>query len=62
MYLPHEQGMFRDRIVIAADQCVPVPDGIDPELRPALSLWQSAFTQPIAVKRLQAALLARSSW
>ncbi len=41
MYLPHEQGMFRDRIVIAADQCLPVPDGTDP--------GAAACSEPLAV-------------
>jgi len=41
MYLPHEQGMFRDRIVIAAEQCLPVPDGIDP--------GAAACSEPLAV-------------
>lgn len=41
MYLPHEQGMFRDSIVIAADQCLPVPDGIDP--------GAAACSEPLAV-------------
>jgi len=41
MYLPHEQGMFRDWIVIAADQCFAVPDGIDP--------GAAACSEPLAV-------------
>ncbi len=41
MYLPHQQGMFRDRIVIAADQCFPVPNGIDP--------GAAACSEPLAV-------------
>lgn len=41
MYLPHEQGMFRDKMVIAADQCFAVPDDIDP--------GAAACSEPLAV-------------
>ncbi|MCJ8140922.1 L-idonate 5-dehydrogenase [Falsirhodobacter halotolerans] len=41
MYLPHQQGMFRDRMVIGADQCLPVPDGIAP--------GAAACAEPLAV-------------
>ena len=30
MRLPHQQGLFRDRIVLGAAQCVPLPEGADP--------------------------------
>ena len=29
MYLPHQQGMFRDLMVIGAAQCHPLPQGIE---------------------------------
>lgn len=41
MYFPHQQGMFRDRIVIEADQCFGVPDEIDP--------GAAACAEPLAV-------------
>ncbi|MFS2327743.1 L-idonate 5-dehydrogenase [Brucella sp. H1_1004] len=41
MYVPHQQGMFRDRIVIEADQCFAVPDDIDP--------GAAACSEPLAV-------------
>lgn len=41
MYLPHQQGMFRDRMVIAADQCLPMPAGIAPAA--------AACAEPLAV-------------
>ncbi|WP_435655193.1 L-idonate 5-dehydrogenase [Brucella pituitosa] len=41
MYLPHQQGMFRDKMVIAADQCFAVPDDIDP--------GATACSEPLAV-------------
>lgn len=30
MYLPHQQGMFRDTVVIGPSQCAVLPDGTDP--------------------------------
>ncbi|OYR12076.1 L-idonate 5-dehydrogenase [Brucella thiophenivorans] len=41
MYLPHQQGMFRDKMVIAADQCFTVPSDIDP--------GAAACAEPLAV-------------
>jgi len=41
MRFPHEQGLFRDRIVVEAAQCVPVAGGI--------SLSQAACSEPLAV-------------
>jgi L-idonate 5-dehydrogenase len=41
MRLPHEQGMFRDRLVVPAIQCFPVPDGI--------SAAEAACAEPLAV-------------
>lgn len=41
MRLPHEQGFFRDRIVLDAGQCVPVPAGAD--------LNAVACAEPLAV-------------
>lgn len=41
MYLPHQQGMFRDKMVIAADQCFAVPDDIEP--------GAAACSEPLAV-------------
>lgn len=41
MYLPHEQGMFRDRLVIGAAQCFPMPEGISP--------GAAACSEPLAV-------------
>ena len=41
MRFPHEQGLFRDRIVVEAGQCVPVADGI--------SLSEAACSEPLAV-------------
>ena len=41
MRFPHEQGLFRDRIVIDAGQCVPVSD--------AVSLSEAACSEPLAV-------------
>ncbi|RAP43147.1 L-idonate 5-dehydrogenase [Rhodovulum viride] len=41
MRFPHEQGLFRDRIVIGAQQCLPVAEGI--------SLTQAACSEPLAV-------------
>ena len=41
MYLPHEQGMFRDRMVIGAAQCHPLPEGITP--------GAAACAEPLAV-------------
>ncbi|BAQ68645.1 L-idonate 5-dehydrogenase [Rhodovulum sulfidophilum] len=41
MRVPHEQGLFRDRIAIGAAQCVPVGPGI--------SLGQAACSEPLAV-------------
>ncbi|WP_128255552.1 L-idonate 5-dehydrogenase [Falsirhodobacter deserti] len=41
MYLPHEQGMFRDRMVIRAAQCVKVA--------PQVSLAAAACAEPLAV-------------
>ncbi|MGP9804986.1 L-idonate 5-dehydrogenase [Paracoccus sp. NSM] len=41
MYLPHQQGMFRDRMVIGAGQCHPLPAGIAP--------GAAACAEPLAV-------------
>lgn len=41
MRLPHEQGLFRDRLIVDAAQCVPVGD--------AVSLAQAACAEPLAV-------------
>jgi L-idonate 5-dehydrogenase len=41
MRLPHEQGFFRDRMVLAAAQCVKVPAGVD--------LTAVACAEPLAV-------------
>lgn len=41
MRLPHEQGLFRERIVVAAEQCLP--------LAPQVSLSEAACTEPLAV-------------
>lgn len=41
MYLPHEQGMFRDRMVIGAKKCHPLPEGIAP--------GAAACAEPLAV-------------
>ncbi|RLJ41011.1 L-idonate 5-dehydrogenase [Litoreibacter meonggei] len=38
---PHEQGAFRDQIVLGADQCVPVKDGV--------TLAEAACAEPLAV-------------
>ena len=39
--LPHSQGGFRERLVVDASQCVPVPSG--------LSLGAAVFAEPLAV-------------
>ena len=41
MRLPHEQGMFRDRIVVPATQCVPLGDDV--------SISEGACSEPLAV-------------
>ena len=41
MRMPHEQGFFRERIVMPVAQCVPVPD--------AIGLDQAACSEPLAV-------------
>jgi L-idonate 5-dehydrogenase len=41
MRMPHVQGLFRDRIVVKAGQCVPVAEGI--------SLTEAACSEPLAV-------------
>lgn len=41
MYLPHQQGMFRDRIVVGAGQCHILPEGTDP--------GAAACAEPLAV-------------
>ncbi len=41
MRMPHEQGLFRDRIVVEARQCVPVGPGV--------SLAEAACAEPLAV-------------
>ncbi|KIX16443.1 L-idonate 5-dehydrogenase [Paracoccus sp. 228] len=41
MYLPHEQGMFRDGITIGAAQCHPLPDTVTP--------GAAACAEPLAV-------------
>ncbi len=39
--LPHEQGLFRDYVVVDAAQCIPVPSGVD--------LGAIACAEPLAV-------------
>jgi L-idonate 5-dehydrogenase len=41
MYLPHQQGMFRDSMVIGEGQCFPLPEGITP--------GAAACAEPLAV-------------
>ena len=41
MRMPHEQGLFRDHIVVEARQCVPVGTGV--------SLGEAACAEPLAV-------------
>ncbi|KUF08669.1 L-idonate 5-dehydrogenase [Pseudoponticoccus marisrubri] len=41
MRMPHVQGLFRERIVVEAGQCVPVPDGVD--------IGAAACSEPLAV-------------
>lgn len=41
MYLPHQQGMFRDLMVISAGQCFALPEGITP--------GAAACAEPLAV-------------
>lgn len=41
MRMPHEQGLFRDRMLIDAEQCVPVPEATD--------LSEAACAEPLAV-------------
>ncbi|WP_410218818.1 L-idonate 5-dehydrogenase [Paracoccus sp. (in: a-proteobacteria)] len=41
MYLPHQQGMFRDRMIIGAGQCFALPHGIAP--------GAAACAEPLAV-------------
>lgn len=41
MRLPHEQGLFRDRIVVSAEQCLPLPADAD--------LGAVACAEPLAV-------------
>lgn len=41
MRLPHEQGFFRDRIVVSADQCIKVPESAD--------MHAVACAEPLAV-------------
>ncbi|MDR7126689.1 L-idonate 5-dehydrogenase [Pseudotabrizicola sp. 4114] len=41
MYLPHQQGMFRDLMVISAAQCFALPNGTDP--------GAAACAEPLAV-------------
>lgn len=41
MRFPHEQGLFRDRIVVDAAQCVPVGEGV--------TLSEAACAEPLAV-------------
>lgn len=41
MRLPHEQGMFRDRLVVPARQCYPVGKGVTP--------GEAACAEPLAV-------------
>lgn len=41
MYLPHQQGMFRDLVVIGAGQCHVLPEGTDP--------GAAACAEPLAV-------------
>lgn len=41
MYFPHEQGMFRDRVVIAARRCHKVAEGVGAE--------EAACAEPLAV-------------
>ncbi len=41
MRFPHEQGLFRDRVVVSAAQCVPVGDDV--------SFTEAACSEPLAV-------------
>ena len=41
MRMPHEQGLFRDRVIVQAAQCVPLPR--------AVSLHHAACAEPLAV-------------
>ena len=41
MRMPHEHGLFRDRMIVKAAQCVPVPGGTD--------LSEAACAEPLAV-------------
>ena len=41
MRFPHEQGLFRDRVVVGAEQCVPVGDDV--------SFTEAACSEPLAV-------------
>ncbi|WP_281827491.1 L-idonate 5-dehydrogenase [Jannaschia rubra] len=41
MYLPHAQGLFRDRVNVGAAQCVPVPGDV--------TLAEAACAEPLAV-------------
>ena len=43
MRMPHEQGAFRDLIVVGAAQCVPVGRGQRSPRRPAPSRWRSCL-------------------
>lgn len=41
MFMPHEQGLFRDRVTIRADQCYPVDNGVP--------MAEAALSEPLAV-------------
>ncbi|WP_108258872.1 L-idonate 5-dehydrogenase [Mangrovicoccus ximenensis] len=43
MFLPHEQGFFRDRLAIGAGQCYPVAEGVP--------MAEAALAEPLAVCR-----------
>ncbi len=43
MFMPHEQGFFRDRVAIGAGQCYPIADGVP--------MAEAALSEPLAVCR-----------
>ncbi|QOL82364.1 L-idonate 5-dehydrogenase [Pseudooceanicola spongiae] len=43
MFMPHEQGFFRDRIAIGAAQCYPIAEGVP--------MAEAALSEPLAVCR-----------
>ena len=43
MFMPHEQGFFRDRVTIGAGQCYPIAEGVP--------MAEAALSEPLAVCR-----------